>query len=536
MKKFLLILIIIIAIFLRIWHLDLNPPSLYWDEASLGYNAYSILLSGADEHGEKLPLDRFIAFGDYKPPGYIYSTVFSMAVFGPNEFAVRFPSAMGGILMVILTYFLTKKLLTSVKVSLLASFLLAVSPWSIHLSRAAFEANLAAFFNLAAVFFFLKAKKKASFFILSVIFFVLSFYTFNANRIIAPVFLISLIFIHFKFIRQNLVWYIAGFILAGFFILPSTGFLRSRESRLRFQEVSIFNSIVPVEIANARISNDGNTAIARLIHNRRLLFLADYLKHLSDNFSGRFLFTHGDGNPRLSVQGMGQLYFWELPFAVAGLFFLILYKRSIIPLIFAWMAISVIPAGAARETPHALRIVSILPSYQIITAFGLYRSALWLKDIFSRKNYIAVIFVSGIIFVFNFYYYIHLYHIHFPSDWAGQWQYGYKQMVNYVLNIKSRYDRIFITSTLGRPYIFFAFYKPYLPSEFQKEKKVSRDWFGFYEVEALGKISFDTSNLYNASGRILYVGSENMPPVGFRFLATINSSSREPVFYIWEKT
>jgi len=120
MKKFLLILIIIIAIFLRIWHLDLNPPSLYWDEASLGYNAYSILLSGADEHGEKLPLDRFIAFGDYKPPGYIYSTVFSMAVFGPNEFAVRFPSAMGGILMVILTYFLTKKLLTSVKVFLLA--------------------------------------------------------------------------------------------------------------------------------------------------------------------------------------------------------------------------------------------------------------------------------------------------------------------------------------------------------------------------------------------------------------------------------
>src|SRR3990172_3711920 len=112
MKKSLILLglILILAAVLRFWHISQNPPSLYWDEASLGYNAYSILKTGRDEHGKFLPFTNFAAFGDYKPPGYIYFSVPSVGVFGLNEFAIRFPSAFFGILTVLLAYFLTKKL------------------------------------------------------------------------------------------------------------------------------------------------------------------------------------------------------------------------------------------------------------------------------------------------------------------------------------------------------------------------------------------------------------------------------------------
>src|SRR3990172_4288765 len=105
-----LLAIIILAVVLRFYRLGTTPPSLYWDEASLGYNAYSILTTGRDEHGEFLPIARFIAFGDYKPPGYIYATVPSIALFGLNEFAVRFPSALAGTLTVLLTYLLVQEL------------------------------------------------------------------------------------------------------------------------------------------------------------------------------------------------------------------------------------------------------------------------------------------------------------------------------------------------------------------------------------------------------------------------------------------
>ena len=51
LDKLLLSLILLLAIFLRFFNLSNNPPSLYWEEAALGYDAYSILKTGKDFHG-----------------------------------------------------------------------------------------------------------------------------------------------------------------------------------------------------------------------------------------------------------------------------------------------------------------------------------------------------------------------------------------------------------------------------------------------------------------------------------------------------
>src|SRR3990167_6493140 len=98
-KNRLLILILVFATVLRLWKLGSIPPHLAPDEASLGYNAYSILKTGRDEYGKFLPFV-FKSFGDYKPGLYIYTTVLSVAILGLTEFAVRFPSALAGILSV----------------------------------------------------------------------------------------------------------------------------------------------------------------------------------------------------------------------------------------------------------------------------------------------------------------------------------------------------------------------------------------------------------------------------------------------------
>src|SRR5512142_864595 len=91
-KNFLfLILILILAGFLRLWQLGQAPPSPDWDEAALGYNAYSILKTGRDEYGTKFPLT-LRSYDDYKPPLYAYITIPSVAVFGLNVWSVRLPS------------------------------------------------------------------------------------------------------------------------------------------------------------------------------------------------------------------------------------------------------------------------------------------------------------------------------------------------------------------------------------------------------------------------------------------------------------
>ncbi|PJC80059.1 hypothetical protein CO009_02840, partial [Candidatus Shapirobacteria bacterium CG_4_8_14_3_um_filter_35_11] len=63
--KIKLILIILLAVALRFWNIN-SLPSLNPDEAALGYNAYSLLLTGKDEHGQAWPI-HFKSFGDYKP-------------------------------------------------------------------------------------------------------------------------------------------------------------------------------------------------------------------------------------------------------------------------------------------------------------------------------------------------------------------------------------------------------------------------------------------------------------------------------------
>src|SRR3989344_3561506 len=149
-------LIFILAFALRFFQLGTNPPGLYWDEVSLGYNAYSILQTGKDEHNRFLPLDTFKAFGDYKPPGYIYAAVPTIALFGLSEFATRLPSALFGSLTVLLTYFLAKRIFEDEAIALLSAFFLAISPWHLQFSRGAFEANLGLFFSTLGIYLFLK--------------------------------------------------------------------------------------------------------------------------------------------------------------------------------------------------------------------------------------------------------------------------------------------------------------------------------------------------------------------------------------------
>ena len=154
MKKstWVLIAIILFGAFIRLFKLGEIPNGLQQDETSLGYNAYSILKTEKDEHGVFLP-QNFQAFGEYKLPGYIYATVPSIFVFGFTPFAIRFPSALAGILSLVSIYVLTKFLFQvkekefkytywSDQIPYIVTALVAINPWHIHFSRAALLSSL----------------------------------------------------------------------------------------------------------------------------------------------------------------------------------------------------------------------------------------------------------------------------------------------------------------------------------------------------------------------------------------------------------
>jgi len=95
-------LILLLAFLLRFWQIN-KIPSLNPDEAALGYNAYSLIRTGKDEHGASWPL-HFKSFGDYKPGGYVYLAIPFVKVLGLTPLAVRLPNLIFSVLTILVLY------------------------------------------------------------------------------------------------------------------------------------------------------------------------------------------------------------------------------------------------------------------------------------------------------------------------------------------------------------------------------------------------------------------------------------------------
>lgn len=527
MKKWLvLFIIVLLAAFLRFYQLGTLAPSLTWDEVAWGYNAYSLGIDGKDEFGRFLPYDYLESFGDFKPPIYAYLDILPVKIWGLNEFAVRFPSALFGTLTVLITYFLVRAIFIKFGtkqsayidyLALVATFILAVSPWHIMLSRAAFEANVATFLLVTGVWLFLEGVKRRPWcIILSAVSFVLSIYTFNTSRIVAPFLILTLAVAYHKYLfkikKTVVIAGIVGLILS----LPVIPFLFSPQAALRYKEVNIFSDVKIVETSNQEIANDHNVWWSKVIHNRRFAYSLEYLKHYFDNLSPLFLFIHGDGNPKFSIQTVGQMYLYELPFFIAGILFLFRKKEGSWWLIFIWIILGIIPAATARETPHALRIETTLPMFQIIVAYGLVNLYL----IFKNKKYFKFLAVIYVLFaVFNITYFLEDYWVHYSKSYSREWQYGYKDAVNYMNVNDSKYNKVFLTDELGRPYIYTLFYKKYTPAEFRKDADIKRDAFGFVTVDRFGKYYFNKDMVNQSKTKnVLYIDSLGDVPKNAKIL------------------
>ncbi len=262
MRKYLwLFLIVLLAGFLRFYQLTDVPPALNSDEVAIGYNAYSILKTGRDEYGIKYPLT-FRSFDDYKMPVYVYLVTGSMKIFGYNDFSVRFPSAIFGTLTVLVTYFFTKKLFSrwdyklSHRLALIASFLLAISPWSLQFSRAGYEANVAVFFVVSGSYLFLLGLKKWWAFLLSAIVFSLAIWTYLSARIFVPLLVLGLAVVYAKELWKQKIAVGLGIVIALILLLPIIRLSLSPQGQMRAAGVSAFTNPEDLKKSVSRIALD----------------------------------------------------------------------------------------------------------------------------------------------------------------------------------------------------------------------------------------------------------------------------------------
>lgn len=449
-KNTILLIILAIAAVLRFYQFNQAPPSLFVDEVSNGYNAYSILKTGRDEYGNFLPLT-IKSFGDYNPALSAYLLIPSIAVFGLNEVGVRFPSAFLGTLTVLLTYFLVLKLLRNRKIALLAALFLAISPWHLQFSRYDHEANFMVFVGVLGVVLFLHSAKNLRLLIASTLSFGLALNSYQGAKIWIPVLLTVIFFSYRKEVLAFGYKLIYPLIIFLIFCLPIV--LNFKSSLIRGQSVGILGSQKPLEA-----------------------FITGYLSHYNPNF----LFTRGDYIGRHSVPGMGELYIFEAPLIALGLLFLIRQKTSSSKFLLAWLLVAAIPPATATPTPHALRGLTFMPIWSIVAACGasVILSAK-IKGIAKKGTILALIVIA----FYNIATYLHLYYVHYPKEKAPDWSDGYKEMVQTVDKMKDGYSSIAISTFYGHPYIFTLFYSQYDPAKYQPQ---SADQTKFDKFEFFG--------------------------------------------------
>lgn len=469
-----LLVIILLASFLRFYKIDKVPPSLSWDEAAVGYNAYTIANWGKDEWGKTFPLF-FKSFEDDKHPVHIYATALSVKFLGLSQFSTRLPAAVFGIFNVILIFFLAKTFFKSNVSGLSAAFFLAVSPYSIQFSRFNHELNFVLFFFMAGLLLFQLGLKKGSLLFLSSLSFGLALISYHPAKIIIPPILGLLIILNLNSFKKNIKNFLGAGVILGVFVglillnPELLGIARAGQTKISESEIR-------------------STGLFQKTNNITLSMLEVAATHYSWHFTPQYLFISGDSNPKFSTQNSGMFYISDLLFLLVGAAALIIKNFKIALILLSWFLLAPIPSSLTSEAPHAARAAFMLGSWQITAAFGFY-------TIFKivKIKILQILVTVLILGVTGFYLknYLTYYFGEYPKRYAIEWQYGMEQIAEYV-KVYNGYSRVFITDVRFQPYIFLLYYlKTPLPEflssrEFNLEKSRSYNLISSFEKYQFG--------------------------------------------------
>ncbi len=494
-----LIIIITFAAFLSFYQLGNIPPSLDWDEVSLAYNAKALLQTGKDEHGNSWPIT-IRSFNDYKPSLYTYSLIPALAIFGESNFAIRFPSALFGTLTVLTTYFLVKELFPAVilsvsegsikrffgfgpqndgeTVALLASFLLALSPWHLQFSRGAFEANLALFWFISGGVFLLKSRNKSQWLPIAALCYGLSLMAYHSTKVVIPLLVLTIGLPHLKTIWSAKRPLIISAAIATLFLIPIVRTIQLGVGQSRFSSVSFTTIDNLLDNSRHRIETENNSRLSRMINHRFLVYAKEVIGGYLDHYDIKFWFIEGDSIPRHTAVGLGLLHWWILPFVLIGILSMLNQPKNTKWPMFTWFLIAPAASALTSGTPNSIRAIFFTPTFEIFTALGIISFISWIKH---RGNLFLYLLATCYLLLatVNVATYFHLYYTHTPKETSQAWQYGYQQMVEWVVSQKPNYKNVIITTAYDQPYIYVLWYGKYSPKNWVNNGEYGKGFDGF---------------------------------------------------------
>lgn len=467
-NKFYFLVLFLIVFFggwLRTYGLDKSPPSVNWDEASLGYSAYSILKTGRDEYNQILPLFTR-SFDDYKSAIPSYLSIPLIAILGLSEVSIRLTSAIAGILSIIAVFGISYSLFKSFKTALFCAFFFSVAPFSVFFSRVLFEANIALMFFLFGYLSYLYRHKKTLLLSASIILFILSMYTYHSYKIFAPIFVLGLFLRDKRVLLANRKLFILTLSISAALLIPMAAFTISGQTLARYSSTSILK-LWPPPFSQSIIQNhDPGQILNLLTHNQLFFFLWELFGRYTAYFSPVNIFIQEAIEPGQRIPTLAVLHPFEAIFWLIGLCAVFRRSRQYSSLALL-ILLSPIPAVVTWNWFHQVRVLPLFAAYSIVSGFGAYLAIKFMAKIALLKI-MLVISIAGF-GIWNSLYLFDSLFVLLPKYYSGDWQPGFKESIPVIAGLQKNYDQIIIETPHAQPYIFTLFYQAYPPGQYQME-------------------------------------------------------------------
>lgn len=332
--------IVALAFGLRAWQIDVIPPGLHYDEAFHALEARRMVATGA------VPLWLEGNFG--VPPLFAFLVSIGFRLLGESPLAERSVSVVVGTLTVLTTYGMTREVLGSRRLALLAALLMAVSFQSVVFSREGLEPHLAPLFLTISIWLLWRGWRTGSWvaFAAAGVELGLGAYTYQAFWL-APL-----------IVGPLALWLLAAD--------PATRSLRWKQTALA--AVLALAIVAPLAPHVAAQAAPGNrlAQIAGSGGQAGQSGVADNLGAVAAMFLVR-----GDVDPRNNLPGRPMLDpFQAVGFAAGLVVCLKGWRRPETGLWVVWLAAMSLPVALSEYAPHFRRAIGLLPALAVVTSLG----------------------------------------------------------------------------------------------------------------------------------------------------------------------
>ncbi|MFI3166707.1 MAG: glycosyltransferase family 39 protein [Bacillota bacterium] len=463
-SEFILAGIIIIGCLARTVFLEFFPYGLNQDEASIGYEAFSLANYGVDRNGLSYPI-HFISWGSGQNALYAYIAIPFVKVLGLSVLSTRLPMAIIGCVSIYVFYFLAKQLMP--KHAVFATFFFAISPWHIEKSRWALESNIFPdIFLLGVLLLVLAINGKKYCYFLSGLVFAISTYSYGTSYFILPIFCVATLIILLSKRKISLLDCTNLMATIAILSLPMIIFVLLNYSS--YESIEFFGVTIP-----------------KLYQNRQtFIFNLDgtFFTSIFANFKTAIgiIFTQYDGLVWSGMPFFGVAYAILSPFFVFGVYKSIREKDDCEIPMQVWLFTSILMMFFIEANINRSNILFIPLIY--FTAKGI-TPLLDKKVLGKHATKIVALCLCVLFFAFSSCYFgrEHQESLSFQF-FAGAG--------DAMVSANENFESVYVTSSINEPYITYLFYMQISPYEYLETREVYNPDESFEYISSINNFTF----------------------------------------------